>query len=204
MEQARLAREYLDTLAWPIVVLALVLVFLSWFRPQIAELIRNIRALRGPGGTGVDVAPSQPSGSAETPPTPPELSAAIAQKEGELEQLQQSAQSLRQQATLYGLYWSYEKTYRLIFGTQIALLQQLNLMAAAGADFQFVSSFHSQHLQQVRVFNPRYDYPVTSYIGFLQTFNLVHEQGGRYYITDVGRGFLQWMILESVAPAKAL
>jgi hypothetical protein len=202
MEQARLAREYLDTLAWPIVVLALMLVFLSWFRPQIAELISKITRLRGPGGTGVDVTPSQPTTSTESPPAPPELLAAMAEMQREREQLEASAESLRQSASLYGLYWLYEKTYRLIFGSQITLLQQLNLAGAAGADFQLVSTFHSQHLTAVRSHYPGYDYPAASYINFLQGLDLVQERTGRYYITDVGRGFLQWMVLEAVPPVK--
>lgn len=143
MEEARLVREYLGTLAWPAVVLVLMALFVKWFRPEIADLIRRTTGVRGPMGTGLEAAPNQQPGTSEAPPPSPELSATIEEAARERQQLEQSAQT-------YYLYWLYEKAFRLIFGTQIALLKALSMSANGGGEFQAVQSLHSRHLQLVQ------------------------------------------------------
>ncbi len=75
MEWARLVLDYVDTLAWPLVVFSLVVFFALRFSGNIAQLIDRIREATGPGGFGVSFgeqvrAVQENAEAAELPSTP--------------------------------------------------------------------------------------------------------------------------------------
>jgi predicted transcriptional regulator len=84
-----------------------------------------------------------------------------------------------------------EVIYRTIFGSQIALLKQLNIIGSMAREQ--VESFYNIAKAQ---FSLLYDtYSFDEYLHFLEAFNLIQTNDNKkYIITDEGKAFLQWMI----------
>lgn len=190
METARLVRDYVDTLAWPVVVLVLVALFVFLFRHQIAELIKRITGVSGPGGARIDISPQA---AAELPegPTGGALDAALQEAEAKVQQHQQSA-------TYYYVLWLFENIYRVAYGTQLGLLFAARSSGTNGLDEETVKVIFERHLELVRKTLPEYQYSFALYIGFLNNNGLV-TIAARYHITDTGRAFLNWMSLQSLS-----
>jgi hypothetical protein len=107
---------------------------------------------------------------------------------------------LIQHLALSQLYHAAERLYRLIFGSQIAVLKSMNLRGPL--DRNQLRSFYDT---AAAIYPLVYDkYPFEAYINFLKTNNLiVTTDDTRYSITHLGKDFLQWMVVESVSDAKA-
>ena len=188
MDWARIGRDYLDTLIWPVVALVLIILFLFWFRDQIRELIKNIRRVEGPGQLALDVEPQEQSPeSSAIPPANEEFEAAIKEAAGEIEQLKQSSGA-------YYLYWQYENTFRLAYGTQIELLI---LLASSDGTGELAELVHRRHVNLARKVEPNYDLTFTLFISFLTSRGLMAVDS-KYRITDSGRAFLNWMKLQGL------
>jgi hypothetical protein len=195
MEQARLAKDYLDVILWPFLgVTGTVSLFLWLFRVQIREVILRINRIDLPGGSGISTTPVQQE--TEPPPSPPE---------GEPPPPDEPPPTVAARDELlrwYTFNYFYERTYRIIFGSQIALLHYLNSQGQSGAEEPSLFVFHTFHLQQARAVNVGYTNTWQSFVGFLRGANLVSQVGQLYFITDLGRSFLQWILAEN-APPKA-
>ena len=191
METARLVRDFIDTLAWPVVALVLVTLFLVLFRLPIGELIRNIKRIGGPGGTSLDISPQQPLEPSGAVVAPGVSSDAIEDAATEIQKHKQSAE-------YYYLAWLFEKAYRVAYGTQLALLTGLGNVGAEGLELSQVQLFHTRHLSLARAVQPDYNYSFSFYVGFLSAYNLMTIDA-RYHITDIGRAFLNWITLEGLA-----
>jgi hypothetical protein len=130
------------------------------------------------------------------PPEPPNdsiLREAVAEIEERAKKAEQEASVRAEEANLYLTYYLYERTYRVIFGTQIRLLKHLNSVPFASA--AELKAFHDAHLQMAGALSANYHYDFGHYLGFLTSSWLVTMVSPESYsITNFGRGFLHYMV----------
>jgi predicted GNAT superfamily acetyltransferase len=103
-------------------------------------------------------------------------------------------------------YWFCEKVYRIIYGSQIRLLQDLQARGAAGASVEDLLPFFLQHLAAVRQVNPAYEGRFDAYMGYLSASQLVIQDPsalGRYRIAPHGVGLLAYLPWAGIPPQKA-
>lgn len=201
--------DYLDVLVWPFVVVALGGGAVVLFRPQIAELIRNIREARFPGGSISTQPPAQTvddatrlaegfrtTGAGETPSDaePAQVNPPAAEGDEEKEQLRLDNQQLARDLT-------FEKIYRVIYGTQLMALQMLEAQRKKNPANPFLyepdlQGFFREHERQAGLGKSYEDWK-----RFLQQVGLMGQLGSAYTITDLGREFLLY-VHAGVLPPK--
>jgi hypothetical protein len=105
----------------------------------------------------------------------------------------------------YVYWWYFERTYRLIFGTQIRMLHFLNEQPL-GADRLGIIPFFEAHLALYTAHGlTRHRMSYKSYMAFLHDSNLVTiDAVDTYHITPLGRAFRQWMSAENVSSDRLL
>jgi len=83
---------------------------------------------------------------------------------------------------------SHEKNYNVIFGSQLRLLSQANVGAVAPEVAKAI-------YERARTANPVYgNYSFDQWIGFLINAGLITHGDGGYVLTNLGRGFLKYLI----------
>jgi hypothetical protein len=99
----------------------------------------------------------------------------------------------------YQLYHAAERLYRLIFGSQLSALKEMNLLGPMNRDK--LREFYDAAAAN---FPQIYDkYPFEAYLGFLRTNRLITSNDDiNFAITNLGREFLQWMVAEGIADTK--
>ncbi len=94
---------------------------------------------------------------------------------------------------------AYTEIYYSIFGSQIALLQALNIQINP-VESEFLVSFYDAAKQQYpEVYN---SYSFESYINFLKSVGYVNTDQGKYFITFLGRGFLTFLAESGKNPSR--
>ncbi len=181
--------DYLDVLAWPVVILTLVGGSMWLYRSNVAALVNRISTIHTPLAT-VSTSPEQPP--------PPELPADVTPPPNSAD-----VTNTVQQLSAYVYWWYYEKMYRLTYGTQTTILAYLN-SSPTGLDTAGVMALYNEHLRLARLFDPNYDRSFASYVGWLEGASLVTRGNNHYYITDIGRGFLAWMVAEGLTHKPGL
>jgi len=92
-----------------------------------------------------------------------------------------------------------EQVYRIIFGSQIALLKQLNIALSLTRDQ--LESFYGTAKAQFPLLYDTYSFE--QYLHYLQAFNLISTQDNKqYFITDEGKAFLQWIVSVGAPESK--
>lgn len=89
------------------------------------------------------------------------------------------------------------KAYNFIFGTQIALLQELNSRALPEQAVQGYFDGVKGRFPDVYSSATR-----EGYLSFLLNYELIDIVGGQYAITEQGREFLVWMARSQLSPNK--
>lgn len=124
--------DYIDVLRRPLVVGATLIFVFRTYRDEIGRLIDRINELRGPGGTGLGMAPSQQSPEEAEPSIEGDnelLEEIISDYERELaerqEERQQSEQALIAELVSAQIDLDFERIYRVIFGSQVQALRAL-------------------------------------------------------------------------------
>lgn len=163
MEWARLVKDYLDVILWPFLgITFLAGTFLVMFRVQIASLIDRIRRIDLPGGGGISTpAPqpdkpvaSPPEGDAPSPgePPPAEPETDTLEKLATEANIQQLNESWSEVVRWYEYYYFYERTYRLLYGSQIALLEHLKTLdQKAPTKPHYASTTHTTFSRHARL-----------------------------------------------------
>ena len=107
---------------------------------------------------------------------------------------------IRQLATSQ-LYIHFERTYRLVFGSQIKLLDTLQLHGPL--IMVIVRLFYDSAVQAEQEFYA--DYPFESWCKFMASNYLIeiNAENDTYSITSVGRDFLVWMLTQRLSRDKA-
>lgn len=185
MDIARLALEYLRVLlSWPIIFGALGLYFLNTFHDPIADVLR--RFVRATGyGVSVEASPSvQLQEIRQTnvaKPAEDQLHRYIRDNPGQV---------VNDFLRTFNAYW-FERSFNLIFGTQIALLEFLLEKRTDGEAYINLEHFYQEFTK--RVSSPVVQF--ADYVGFLLSANFVRYEGSpiRVYITDYGVDFLSYI-----------
>jgi hypothetical protein len=205
-------------LAWPLAALVFAVFFVLVFRVQIAGFLTRVKSV---GRHGVSTL--APSGQrsveqqAEAPaPTrevqdlmqtfdPPALrqleqaQLADLQRRG-LDSTSDTTRVLVRHLARTQLFFACEFVYRLIFGSQIALLKNINTMGRMSeADVhQFYRNVASNF---PNIFNAEQPEP---YLDFLIRQNLIVRQDGHFLISHFGREFLVWLAQSGAFENKGL
>jgi hypothetical protein len=214
-----------QTLAWPLVALVLFLTALFLFRRPVSDLIDRIRRM-GYGDKTIDLGDS-PQTAAEQqkkledppaagpipnnpPPIPPQPSAAVAVMESEIEAGFKAANMPRElerswlvrAVAVNRLARGHEANYRLITGSQLALLLQANTTAPPTmADArQFYEQAKASFPEWYRAF------PFETWLNWPVNADLLKANGvGQaqvFRITPVGQDFLHYLVDNSLTAQK--
>lgn len=210
MDIAELVLDYIEVFIWPSVVITAIVIVVWRFHQQIGRLIDRIRRF---GWMGADVA----AGPLEQPmeELAEERIASEESHRAELEDLQRRAgdavgkwqdayNQLWPRLTTAELHLSYEMNYRVIYGTQISLLESLREKGSAGASLFEVFLSFQQHITAVLAVAPGAKPDYGAYLGFLSTAGLVGPRAGLggYAITDYGKGFLDYLETSNIPRRK--
>ena len=85
---------------------------------------------------------------------------------------------------------AYSEINHSIFGSQLALLQALNVQSSP-VESEFLFSFYESAKQQYPDFYSSYTFE--SYVSYLQSAGLVNTERGKSSITELGRDFLAFL-----------
>lgn len=181
-ETAEVTLRYLEVLVWPIVALIIVLLF----QEELKGLVRNVVALRVPGGFEAKISQQKP------PEETPEISNEL--KKGGVAELRKTGvdeSELMNRVASLQVALHFERTYNLIFGSQIRLLESLERAGPSGRTYEdVVSGYQSEGVTSIFLSS----YPLKDYLGFLEVSGLVRtvDEAGRrsVEITPMGMGFL--------------
>jgi hypothetical protein len=217
---AQTVLDYLRTFVWPAVTVSLIVFFLVRFRRSVAGLLDRITEARGPAGVRIAAAPP-PSQDASSPVTPdPEI---IEEIVGEYEERLQREQEAEQQTIEYWQHQTveaqlsadFERTYRLIFGSQILALRSIDGAYPGSLPRSQIEVF----FELMKAHDPASAWSFEQWLRFLlipSVFPIGTQQpplveqlaDGTFKITDRGRaftGFLELIEYPSAGyPAKTL
>ena len=94
----------------------------------------------------------------------------------------------------------YSEIYHLIYGSQLELLQALKAQGSP-VENEFLISFYEMAKQQYPDCYKSYSFE--SYINFLKSAGLVNTGNGRYFITNLGLGFLMHLAKSGINTNRA-
>ncbi len=192
----------MEFLAWPVVVLILGIVSIVVFRQPLTRFLDRAEKI-GKGGIQA-VTGGQASGVEVKPSPADELlkafdNALLVEREkfilAELERLHISPGSDRERVLIrllasLSLVQSFERTYTLIWGSQITALQFLNSAGAVPA--QFLRPWYDQAAaREPEVYD---GYTFDQWLGFLQASFLILLSGENVSISLEGREFLKYLL----------
>jgi len=208
----------MEHFAWPMAAVAFGVIFLLLFRAQIAGFLTRVKSV---GRHGVSTLASAGQRSIEQQadaPTSKEVqdllqsfdSPALLGQERflladlearRLDSTSDTTKVLVRHLAKTRLVLGCELVYRLIFGSQIALLKSINTrgggMPEADAH-QFYQAVASTYPDIFPVDQPE------PYLGFLVRQGLLFSQDGHFLITDFGREFLVWLAQSGAPENKGL
>ena len=168
---------------------AVLVIFFS-LRDEIKRLISRIVAIKWPGGVELRTEQQKPSKALPKVISPE----AKREKIREIEKSSiQTADLVNQVATLR-VVLHFERTYRLIFGSQIRLLERLERLGSLGQTYENIASTYQS---ERAVSATLYSYPLAHYLGFLENTGLIKTVGGTdrraVKVTPVGVDFLEYI-----------
>ena len=194
----------MEALAWPAVVLLLGFTFLLVFRKPISNLIEHTKKI---GKLGIEVGHMPQDFAVISKISPAERllemfdNMLILKMEetikGELEEAAIRESHDRERVLVRYLAASlivqkFEKVYSEILGSQLEILQNLNMVGDVGLDIDTVKSWY----EQAEVSNPNVfkNYSFNRWLGFLESWSLIKRNGEDVSITLDGREFLKYLI----------
>jgi len=172
--------DVIGNLAWPIAIL----IIIYWLRQEIKDLLRRLTNFKA-AGVSVDAVPSKQSGEKKYKQKSKELAKMVSEKEGVVKKLLQIQDETKKNKDYYEILYHFEKTYRLIFGSQLNILRILKNGPIADSLFQ---SIHRRTpLADVYSFN--------NYMNFLLNSYLIKKRpaDNKYELTLLGFYFLQYL-----------
>jgi hypothetical protein len=219
----------LKHLPWPIALVLVVLVISLVFKKPFTEAIRRGGLKIGKEGLSIDQATAAAAVSVQSEAMPientlrldpeterrvSELKQAVvpviireqqARIRSELEKLNllnntnDLVDILTQHLAIWQLLYAAERTYRIIFGSQIAILKHLNVHGRTTTSK--IQEFYEQAKTKFPLVYDKYQFD--AYLNFLISSNLVVAAVGiTYVITPLGKEFLQWMIAQGISDVK--
>lgn len=183
MDQARLALDFIDTLAWPAAVVGLVAFFLVRFRESVGGLLDRIQEVKGPAGTGF-TAPAAPTGQSPIEPDKDEL---------------------RKGYETYYVLYQFERIYRVIYGTQLTFMLAFLVDPNRTLPEVSLTPAYDLHVQRTEG-EVNYTVPTREvYVSFLISSGMItrDDQARTYQLTDWGSAFLNYINQQGMSYAKA-
>ncbi len=194
-------------IAWPVTVLIVGVVFIVLFRKPIERLLDRTKKI---GTTGLDASTAAQETSIERTPSGAQELLARFENDLLLEQENAIRQELnnrrvddpverervlvRHLAATY-IYGRFERTYHLIFGSQILMLQDLNAAGILHRDNV------KSHYDMACILSPEFyaNYSFDQWLHYMVSQTLVLVDGDNVTITVAGREFLKFLIQEGLA-----
>jgi hypothetical protein len=198
MDTLTFIEKLVEHLTWPILIVAVCLIL----KKPIIELLKRLSRAQHKD-TVFDFSHGQqqlPSGDSNIADAMPQDSLGLV-KEAEdrinqaLESLELKTDSeklkvlLTHHADLH-IRNTFSEINHLIYGSQLALLQALNVQPDK-VESEFLASFFEGAKKQFPDFYKSYSFE--NYLNFLKATGLVNTEGGKYFITVLGRGFLRFI-----------
>jgi hypothetical protein len=208
----------MEHFAWPIAAVAFGVIFLLLFRAQIAGFLTRVKSVSRHGISAVVPAGQRSIEQQADAPTSKDVQdllqsfdspALLLQEQAlradlethRLDSTSDTAKVLVRHLAKTRLLFRCEFVYRLIFGSQIALLKSINTMGGSMSE----DDAH-QFYQTVASANPNV-FPADRpgpYLNFLVRQGLLLPQDGHFLITDFGREFLVWLAQTGAPENKGL
>jgi hypothetical protein len=208
----------MEYLAWPIAAVVFGVIFLLLFRAQIAGFLTRVKSV---GRHGVSTLASAGQRSIEQQadaPTSKEVqdllqtfdSPALLQQEQvlvadlqarRLDSTSDTTKVLVRHLAKTRLALACELVYRLIFGSQIALLKSINTMGGSMSEADVHQFYETVVSANPNIFPADRPEP---YLNFLVRQGLLFPQDGHFLITDFGREFLVWLAQTGALENKPL
>jgi len=208
--------EYLKIISWPLSFIISILLF----RQNLSRLIDRIKGLSTPFGS-VDTSKLEEQQnnfddeelSLKRIPEniiiekEAEIRAELEQKYGEVvkdyqENYEKDRNNLINELSIRDLYLDFERTYNVIFGSQIALLRILMAQMSIGESRAFLELYF-QGIKQ-KFLASFTNWTVDNYISFLINKNLIDTGNGMYKITEKGINFLSYIVTLGYSENKML
>ena len=199
----------ISLLNWPLAVVLLGVVAILVFRPQLARLIDRMQQIKAPGVAIQAAAAQTGSGSAaqESAPKAAEELRKMFDNQIVVEREELILTDLNKRqvhgpdrekfllrfASAISFAWQFENIYNLIFGSQLALLHQLNTMAPLGVPIADARRAFDAACRSYPDFYKTYSFD--QWMAFLQGQALILRSGNdRVSITVAGREFLKYLV----------
>lgn len=206
-------KQIINLISMPVAVLTLGLVGMALFRSPLSRLLDRTRRI---GKTGLEADPqAQDSALQIKASAADELqrlfdNALLVQREtviqAELERLAFRDTSDREKFLIRLLaaaviIQQFERTYALVFGSQLGVLQFLNTMGAVGAPINVLQPWYDQAAGKEPAFYQNYTFD--QWLSFLQTNQLLVRSEDTVTITLEGKEFLKYLLHQGYSPYKA-
>ena len=202
----------MESFAWPIVVLILGIVVVLAFKKELGGFISRAQKI---SKDGIETTPQQSQQNISSESDAEELmrsfdSVVLREQEDLIRKtltdkipdnnVEQIKVLIRHLAAMQ-MAFAFEKLYINIYGSQIGILQHLNLIPE-GVPQDDIKPFYELAKKE----NPEAyeEYPFDRYLDFLISQTLVIQHGDRYLITNLGVDFLGYLIRARLTPFKAL
>lgn len=206
---------FMEALDIPRLIFTFLLIFIIIFCVPIAKLISRITAINK---TGIEVKsdPNMQRKEKQQDATQEllvsfEKSAVISNVEQKvktdllnrkLEVSGSTNEYLINQLAIHVVIGEFEKTYNLIFGSQIFLLKRLNEMSDQGRTEEYIRDYF-EHIKTL--FPKEFDaWTMEQYLEFMLDRCLIYKQNSTYRITDIGIEYLLWMTRNGRSENKLL
>lgn len=194
--------EHFAWLAWPGVVLIVIIIFLFLFRRDISALLGRIQKI---SRNGIQVSSSQIQKATDQKSSAEELMRAfdsITLREQEksikkdlenkgLSSQQETIDILVRHLAATQMALRFEFINKIIWGSQVAILVNLN-SKPLGETFEMLRPFYQE---ASKIYPEAFtNYTFDQYLNYLVSANLVILKDGKYFITTLGRDFLGYLV----------
>jgi hypothetical protein len=211
---SNIAEKIIESGAWPAAFLLLGVAALVIFRKQLSDLLGRIRNI---SRSGIDITTPQSSQVKEAyTPAAEELMRAL-DSTVLLEQEKNIKADIKNRGLVKDdeiqkilirllaanqIELSCEKTYRVIYGSQIKVLQHLNCKGTLGDTLENIKKFYDDAATEYPQFYKEYTFD--SYVKFLTSSFLIKIEGEHVKITSYGVEFLGYLVKIGLTAKKLL
>lgn len=189
IEILRILVEITKALAWPFATLSIV----QLLQDEIKDFIKNMALKISVGETQIEATQQKHANEANT-----ENEKAIKTLASQAEEYKNIAEIEKKDKEFYMIRYHFEKTYRIIFGSQIKILQALMNSKDQKLPKVIVEAMHRR--------SPVPTYPFEEYIRFLITSYLIEyiPKEDNYSITRLGFLFIDYLNKNNIPLDKSL
>lgn len=180
--------EYLKVLAWPIVV---VVVFLS-LREKLKDLIGKVCNLHW-GSVGLTISQDSSGNEAKVKKSEAEIVKDLPNIEdatAKLGEMTSSLEETKKDLLAARIQLDFERIYRVIFGSQIALIKNL-IGKPSGVNRNFIEAIFQETQKSYSDILGKWS--LDGYLGYLITNRLIEFDGLNYKSTNKGFSFIEYI-----------